>query len=383
MSIFYTIGNSRNKLEENILLNALKKIESLGLVFGSLLYDSEDKVFSDVILIRLNEKTKLSHIPRGSPSVTHKMFYGLLQHPKLEFLVKKLKINFANFNRNLQFNEKINKYEYRENGNPNFSHTFSLYFLFHICQEYNLWEIEPSPTSPLSCIGFTERNEFQEFIDKWYSYVNNFEGEEKFIRCFDFLSKVTSSYPYYKEFQPIIEEMILKVMSNFLQLKGFLKNANFYILYLLGEITSMGIQTDNISKIAQDIIPECSRFDIIREHFNSKILIDIEATSAFLCGLVQLSSGIFEKKISSIINFLYQIKDISELYCGMSYKVFADIISFFKRIYEGKEIFYLSSSLPFYFLRLSSFLRKKYNFNESLPFSEDSISRMFLMKKVR
>lgn len=383
MSIFHSIGNSRNEAEKKILLSALKKVESLGLVFGSLLYDSEDKVFSDVILVRFGEKTKLSHIPRGSPSVTHKMFYGLLQHPKLEFLVKKLKINFANFNRNLRFNERNNKYEYRENGNPNFSHTFSLYFLFHICREYNLWEIEPSPTSPLSCIGFTERDEFKEFLNRWYDYVNNFEGEEKFMRCFDFLSKVISSYPYYKEFQPIIEGIIPKVISDLLQLEGSFKNEDFYILYLLGEITSMGIQIENLSKIAQDIISKCNRFDIVREYFNSKILIDLEATLAFLCGLVQLSLGIFKKKISNVINSLSQIKDTSELYCGMSYKVFADTISFFKRIYEDKEIFYLSSSLPFYFLRLSSFLRKKYNFNESLPFSEESISRMFLMKKVR
>ncbi|RLI92290.1 MAG: hypothetical protein DRO65_00245 [Candidatus Altiarchaeales archaeon] len=378
-------SHNRNELKfKRIILNCLHTIESIGLTFASVLYDSKRKVFSDAILIESERRIQSHPIPWGSPSITHRLLFALLQHPKLEFLIRKLKINFANFLRNLKISKSTNMFEYFENGKRNFGHTFSLFFVFTISNRYNLWDVTSSsrPPSPSEYIDFNPKS-LRQFLQDWQNDLDSYRGEEKFLEYFDSLLRILSFYPYCdKTLKPIVKEYLHDMMGKFLSLK---RTHPACILYLLAETSLVNLslpqalQSVDYQSLYEEIIDDKNPVTGILSKNN------YEETLMYLCGLAELFPvDLFANEMNQIINQLSKVNILRECRYSLSRRVAERAIIFLKKLYEGEKIYYLSCSLPLYLLRLASIIRKRYSSianNYPLPFSNSTIKLMFLMKK--
>ncbi|MFQ6119953.1 MAG: hypothetical protein ACE5KE_08720 [Methanosarcinales archaeon] len=382
-------------LDKEKVAEYIHLIESIGIVLAGIIYDSQDKVFSEVILRRIDGKTLVQHIPRGTPSVTHKLLYTILQHPKLKnFLIQKLEISPINFGRFLQERNELNGaygyVEYIRGEKPekvhlHYGHTLSLYACDRMLVGKSWW--------PSSVSKFT-RETLRLLLEKWHEYLTNCDKERKISEYLDCIMRLLSFYYCLnKEEGKILKEYIVertKELFKFTQgkdvsLKGVYLDP--YKVYLISEFSLLN--TEN--SLEEEISPLCK--EIMRSKTTDDGIVtmgakeDYEGTLAFLCSLTILSeknkniAEFFKEEMNKVMRYMYKL-NIYEVGKKTLSKNLNEELIFYEGLY-CENISYIPSSIPFYLLRLASLIRKRYSLGEyPLPFSEKEAVKIFLLEKV-
>jgi hypothetical protein len=371
----------------------INAIESTGIILAGTLYDTEDEIFSEAVILKKSGEVR--HIPRGSPSITHRLLYAILQHPRLKESLTfnsnlKLKIS-PSFGSALQKSEKLGAFVYKEAGREHYGHTFSLIFCDLIGINYGIWSSTISHYTP---------NTLNILLDEWQKSLKdkeNIEEAEALREYIDCILRMLSFYGIIDDirWKKIVENHLLKVIQNFL---NFSKNKSMlcenvilqpYKVYIIAEAYDQGVNLSFNKDI--DIT---SFYDEFKGHLNENGVIEIngetdyEGTLAMLCSCVILTGknplfGIFKE----MRNFMEHFRkmDISKFYeigfHTFSYKFMGTQVKPFEENHGKENISYLPASIPSYLLRLATLLRRKYDLEDvSVPF-EKSIEKIFLVRK--
>lgn len=383
----------------------LNVIESIGTILAGTLYDTEDEIFSELVYHEHSGKTY--HLPRGSPSITHKLLYTILQHPVLSKSLTKnsrliLRIT-PSFGSGLVKDKNLGALIFREAGKEHYGHTFSLIFCDLIGQEHLLW------TKSIACYC---PETFEGLLKRWHEHLNekknNMDGTSnvlyEYIDCILRMLSFHILKENYNIWKNIVEKYLKEIAKDFLD---FSKSIDLWIkledggilldpykIYIMAELHQI---TNTFSIVDQNEVLKI--FDKLQKIINLngviqyKLTQDYEGTLALLYGFLYFAKNLkeeeynfFRENMSTFVKHLKTMK-LEEIYKigynTSSYIFMGGQVELHESSYGGKEkVSYFPASIPFYLLRIATLIREKNNSeNVAFPFSNRTIEKIFKIMK--
>jgi hypothetical protein len=394
-------------------------LEQHGIIFLTMLYDSDDFIFADGLCTRARP---LIPFERGVPSATHRMIDAIVSHPKLKNIIDSLAF-FPSFKPPQKKTiNGISLIVYLEGNNIAYAHTISYYF-FKLYLKGSLLNL---PKEGLEIFLRELREHLKESSNdiKPYEYWNSISR----------LISLHSSSKLEEEYKRILKGELRNIIGDFL---NYLDEKNISDLikikkkdeeekrYFFGSHIFSCIceiyfsdpdffenneeYRNKINRILLSLNNEVEKKymteDIIRDEDGNT---EFEATFAFLYGYslliklyllasknfpkikesiertgLPLSREEFIKKVQSCVNKFQNIKSEflhSSLMASFSFKWNKEEL---ERHYGNIEFTdYISASIAYYLLKLSATLRDIFNLNDfPLPFPEDEIIGLCYIKK--